>query len=56
MVSPERIRQVELTSYEKIRDKTYVKQDEGLTSKAAFRYFDLEDKGVIDYSRFANGL
>ena len=27
-----------------------------MTSKAAFRYFDLEDRGVIDYLRFANGL
>lgn len=56
VVTPERIRQVELTSYEKIRDKTFIKEDEGIQSKSAFRYFDLEDRGVIDYVRFAQGL
>ena len=56
MVSDERVRQVEVTTYEKIRDKTYIKEDEGITSKTAFKYFDLEDKGVIDYTRFSKGL
>jgi Ca2+-binding EF-hand superfamily protein len=27
--------------YEKIRDKTYIKNDEGNATKRAFRYFDL---------------
>ena len=56
IVTNERIREVQLNMYEKIRDKTYVKNDEGNQSKRAFRYFDLEDRGVIDYKRFKQGL
>lgn len=56
LVTNQRIREVQLNMYEKIRDKTYVKFDEGNASKRAFRYFDLEDRGVIDYKRFKDGL
>lgn len=56
VVTQQRVREVQLTMYEKIRDKTYVKDDEGNESKRAFRYFDLEDRGIIDYKRFKEGL
>lgn len=41
-----------MTIYEKVRQKTYVKKDEGDKSKGAFRFFDMEDKGIVDYGRF----
>lgn len=55
-MTSQRILEVELNMYEKIRDKTYIKNDEGNASKRAFRYFDLEDRGVIDFKRFKDGL
>lgn len=42
--------------YEKIRQKTNTKEDEGKAAKRAFKYFDVEDKGVINLQQFANAL
>lgn len=39
-----------------MRQKTYLKKDEGTKSKADFRFFDMEDKGVVDYGRFVQTL
>lgn len=47
---------MEVTIYEKVRQKTYVKKDEGDKSKAGFRFFDMEDKGLVDYARFVQTL
>ncbi len=33
-----------------------MKKDEGDKSKAGFRFFDMEDKGVVDYDRFVQTL
>jgi len=55
-VSPERIADLELILYEKIRQKTFGQNDEGKTVKKAFHYFDLEDKGVITQDQFTKAL
>lgn len=55
-VSPERLADLEIILYEKIRQKTQTKEDEGKTAKKAFKYFDLFDKGVIDITQFKAGL
>lgn len=51
-VSPERLEQLEHTLYEKIRQKTLVKEDEAKTLYKAFKYFDLNDTGVVDSKQF----
>lgn len=48
-VSPERLADLELILYEKIRQRTQIKTNEGLKVYQTFRYFDLEDTGVVDY-------
>ena len=55
-ISPERIADLELILYEKIRQKTVSQHDEGKTVKKAFFYFDLEDKGVITLDQFTKAL
>ncbi|CAD8068985.1 unnamed protein product [Paramecium primaurelia] len=55
-VSPERLAQLEIILFEKIRQKTVTKDDEGKTAKKAFMYFDLENKGTIDIYQFAQAL
>lgn len=45
---PERLADLEIILYEKIRQKTFTKEDEGKTLLRAFKYFDLSGKGVID--------
>lgn len=55
-VSPERLAELESILYEKIRQKTFTKEDEGKTVKKAFMYFDLEGKGVVDIKQFASSL
>lgn len=51
-VSPERLADLEIILYEKIRQKTFTKEDEGKTVYRAFKYFDMAEKGVIDISQF----
>lgn len=51
-VSPERLADLEIILYEKIRQKTFTKEDEGKTVNRAFKYFDVEEKGVIDIRQF----
>lgn len=55
-VSPERLADLEIILYEKIRQKTFTKEDEAKTAKKSFKYFDLLDKGVIDLNQFKAGL
>ena len=55
-VSPERLAELETIIYEKIRQKTFTKEDEGKTVKKAFQYFDLEGKGVVDIKQFSSAL
>ncbi len=55
-VSPERIAELETILYEKIRQKTFVKEDESKTARKAFKYFDLDDSGVIDPQKFNKAL
>lgn len=47
-VSSERLDDLELILYEKIRQKTFTSEDEGRTVYRAFKYFDVVEKGVID--------
>ncbi|KAL4478841.1 hypothetical protein ABPG72_009667 [Tetrahymena utriculariae] len=55
-VSPERLSDLELILYEKIRQKTLPGEDEGRTVYRAFKYFDIAEKGVIDISQFKAAL
>lgn len=55
-VSPERVAELEGILYEKIRQKTFTKEDEGKTIKKAFKYFDLDDSGLIDLEKFNRAL
>jgi len=55
-VSPERMNDLQIILYEKIRQKTDDHNDEGKTIKKAFKYFDLEDKGVINLQQFTKAL
>jgi hypothetical protein len=47
---------MEVILYEKVRQRTYIKKDEGLTAHQAFKFFDMEDKGMIDFPRFRSVL
>ncbi|EGR28430.1 hypothetical protein IMG5_175680 [Ichthyophthirius multifiliis] len=55
-VSTERLNDLELILYEKIRQKTSTKNDEGKTLQSAFKYFDLQSRGVIDIHQFKQTL
>jgi len=55
-VSPERVAELEAILYEKIRQKTLTKEDEGKTVRKAFKYFDLDDSGLIDLDKFTKAL
>lgn len=55
-VTIDRLKQMEVTIFEKVRQKTYIKTDEGEKSKGGFRFFDMEDKGLVDYHRFVQTL
>ncbi len=47
---------MEVVIYEKVRQRTYIKKDEGLKAQNAFRFFDMEDKGYVDFDRFKKAL
>lgn len=51
-VTNERILQLEVTVFERVRQRTQIKKDEGLRSNLAFQFIDLEEKGLIDFQRF----
>jgi len=55
-VSPERLADLEVILYEKIRQKTFTKEDEGKTAYKAFKYFDLVEKGVVAIQQFKQTL
>lgn len=55
-VSAERLDQLTQTLYEKVRQKTLVKEDEAKSLGKAFRYFDLHDKGVVNQAQFKQTL
>ena len=55
-VTIDRLKQMEVTIFEKVRQKTYIKKDEGEKGKTGFRFFDMEDKGIVDYGRFVQTL
>jgi hypothetical protein len=55
-VSYDRLQQLEVTIYERVRQRTEIKKDEGVRSTSAFHFIDLEEKGVIDYQRFVSVL
>lgn len=55
-VSPDRINALEIILYEKIRQRTFVKTDEGCTAEKMFKYFDLEDNGHINFSKFKSAV
>jgi Ca2+-binding EF-hand superfamily protein len=47
---------MEVILYEKVRQRTLIKKDEGLRTQNAFRFFDMEDKGYVDFARFKKAL
>jgi Ca2+-binding EF-hand superfamily protein len=47
---------MEVIIYEKVRQRTYIKKDEGLKAQTAFRFFDMEDKGSLQYEKFKQVL
>ena len=55
-VSAERLADLEVILYEKVRQKTNTSEDEGKTLKKAFKYFDVQERGVIDIKQFAATL
>ena len=55
-VTIDRLKEMEVTVYEKVRQKTIMKKDEGDKAKGSFRFFDMEDKGIVDYKRFVQTL
>lgn len=55
-VTIDRLKQMEVLLYEKVRQRTLIKKDEGIKSQNAFRFFDMEDKGFVDYERFKKTL
>lgn len=55
-VTIDRLKQMEVLVYEKVRQRTYIKKDEGLKAQTAFRFFDMEDKGFVDFARFKKAL
>eukprot|EP01017_Pseudomicrothorax_dubius_P009760 TRINITY_DN13383_c0_g1_i9.p1 TRINITY_DN13383_c0_g1~~TRINITY_DN13383_c0_g1_i9.p1 ORF type:complete len:501 (+),score=153.03 TRINITY_DN13383_c0_g1_i9:30-1532(+) len=55
-VTPDRLLFLENLLYEKIRQRTVGNDDEGKTVKKAFKYFDLEDKGVVTLPQFEAAL
>lgn len=55
-VSLERILQIEVTVFEKVRQRTQIRKDEGLKASSVFKFLDLEEKGVMDYRTFVGVL
>jgi len=55
-VSPDRIIKLENILFEKIRQATNAKVDEGQTLYKAFKYYDLEEKGVVNLPQFSSVL
>ena len=55
-VSPQRLREIELILFEKIREKSDGKTNEWKCAKKAMSYFDLADQGSCDLEGFAKGL
>lgn len=51
-VTKERIQQLEVTVFERVRQRTEIKKDEGIRSTSAFQFIDLEEKKLIDFQRF----
>lgn len=55
-MSEKRLREIELTLYEKIRLKSDGKTNEWKTGKKALSYFDLGDTRYADFAAFKKGL
>ena len=55
-VSQDRLKQLETILFEKVRQKTFSKQDEGKTLQKALQYVDFEKTGVIDRNKFKLAL
>ena len=55
-VSEKRLREIELTLYEKIRLKSDGKTNEWKTGKKALSYFDLADARYTNFDAFKKGL
>lgn len=51
-VTYERILQLEVTIFEKMRQRTFIKKDEGWKASNVFKFLDIEDKGMLDYLGF----
>lgn len=55
-VSPERLADLEIILFEKIRQKTSTSEDEGKAIRKAFKLFDLNDSGVVNIEQFTKTL
>ena len=55
-IDPNRMRQLELTIFEKIRQKTHGADDEGKTLKRIFKHFDQENYGTVNQPNFQKAL
>ena len=49
-VSMERLNNLEAILFEKVRQKTLKFDDEGKTIRRVFKYFDLNETGLIDFN------
>lgn len=55
-VSEARLKELETTIYEKVRQKTHGADDEGKTIRKIFRHFDLNENGTICFPEFKKAL
>lgn len=45
-----------MTVFEKVRQRTQIKKDEGWKASNFFKFLDLEEKGLVDYQTFVGVL
>ena len=55
-IDPKKLEQLEITIFEKIRQKTHGAEDEGRTVKRIFKHFDLDGYGTIEPNEFKKSL
>ena len=56
MVGAAQMEKIEDYVFEKIRQRTHGVEDEGRTAKKFFKFFDLNESGVLEYDEFCKAL
>lgn len=56
MVGPEQMAKIETYVFEKIRQRTHGVEDEGRTAKKYFKFFDMNESGVLEFDEFQKAL